>query len=200
MRRLLWSCRKSVGQAGRWGNAGNMFILFVVIKTADFGRYSIQVKNYSPPKLRHVNTIKIVKDVFSDIMTWTFKFVHTVGCIIIDDVTDAIVDKIQGPTIFSDKVSKVNIDLPNKKVFVTSSVLSAEELTETLKKTGKEVTYVGSKDAWTDISAVRKASSHTACSSDKRIYTVGIILFCILHRVILTTNTKRLVPFKCILV
>ncbi|KAG7166141.1 copper transport protein ATOX1-like [Homarus americanus] len=45
-----------------------------------------------------------------------------------------------------DKVSNVDIDLPNKKVTVTS-VLSAEELTETLKKTGKEVTLIGSKSA-----------------------------------------------------
>lgn len=46
-----------------------------------------------------------------------------------------------------DKVSNVSIDLPAKKVFVTSSALSVEELTETLKKTGKEVSFVGSKDA-----------------------------------------------------
>ncbi|XP_063880382.1 uncharacterized protein LOC135111205 isoform X2 [Scylla paramamosain] len=43
-----------------------------------------------------------------------------------------------------DKVSNVDIDLGNKKVIVTSA-LTPEELTETLKKTGKEVTYVGSK-------------------------------------------------------
>ncbi|XP_018017737.1 copper transport protein ATOX1 [Hyalella azteca] len=46
-----------------------------------------------------------------------------------------------------DKVSKVDIDLPNKKVYVTSASLSAEELTETLKKTGKDVSYIGCKDA-----------------------------------------------------
>lgn len=45
-----------------------------------------------------------------------------------------------------DKVSNVDIDLPGKKVIVTSS-LSAEELKDTLKKTGKEVTYIGSKSA-----------------------------------------------------
>lgn len=43
-----------------------------------------------------------------------------------------------------DKVSNVDIDLGNKKVFVTST-LTPEELTETLKKTGKEVTFIGSK-------------------------------------------------------
>lgn len=46
--------------------------------------------------------------------------------------------------VFSDKVSNVDIDLGNKKVFVTST-LTPEELTETLKKTGKEVTFIGSK-------------------------------------------------------
>lgn len=48
--------------------------------------------------------------------------------------------------LFTDKVSNVDIDLQGKKVVVTS-VLSAEELTETLKKTGKDVSYVGSKNA-----------------------------------------------------
>uniref|UniRef100_T1E2W6 Copper transport protein ATOX1 n=1 Tax=Psorophora albipes TaxID=869069 RepID=T1E2W6_9DIPT len=43
-----------------------------------------------------------------------------------------------------EKVEKVDIDLDNKKVFVTSS-LSAEELLETIKKTGKETSYVGLK-------------------------------------------------------
>ena len=47
----------------------------------------------------------------------------------------------------ADKVSKVDIDLPGKKVFVTSAALTAEELTETLKKTGKEVSYIGCKNA-----------------------------------------------------
>lgn len=39
-------------------------------------------------------------------------------------------------------IDKVNIDLPGKKVFVTSS-LSSEEILESLKKTGKAVTFVG---------------------------------------------------------
>lgn len=48
--------------------------------------------------------------------------------------------------VFSDKVSNVDIDLQTKKVIVTST-LSSDELLETLKKTGKEVTYVGGKAA-----------------------------------------------------
>lgn len=44
-----------------------------------------------------------------------------------------------------EKVEKVDIDLDNKKVFVTST-LSSDELLETLKKTGKEVNYVGPKN------------------------------------------------------
>ncbi|XP_058461732.1 copper transport protein ATOX1 [Malaya genurostris] len=43
-----------------------------------------------------------------------------------------------------DKVEKVDIDLDNKKVFVTST-LSSNELLETIKKTGKETNYVGVK-------------------------------------------------------
>ncbi|GBM24753.1 hypothetical protein AVEN_100622-1 [Araneus ventricosus] len=41
-------------------------------------------------------------------------------------------------------VDDFSIDLPNKKVFVTSS-LSADTILETLKKSGKETTYVGVK-------------------------------------------------------
>uniref|UniRef100_A0A182UAM4 Copper transport protein ATOX1 n=1 Tax=Anopheles melas TaxID=34690 RepID=A0A182UAM4_9DIPT len=44
-----------------------------------------------------------------------------------------------------EKVEKVEIDLDNKKVFVTSS-LTADELLETIKKTGKETSYVGVKN------------------------------------------------------
>lgn len=43
-----------------------------------------------------------------------------------------------------EKVEKVDIDLENKKVFVTS-MLSSDELLETIKKTGKETSYVGLK-------------------------------------------------------
>ncbi|MBN3320643.1 ATOX1 protein, partial [Atractosteus spatula] len=39
---------------------------------------------------------------------------------------------------------KFDIDLPNKKVFIESEQ-SAEVLLETLKKTGKTVTYIGPK-------------------------------------------------------
>ncbi|XP_032885802.1 copper transport protein ATOX1 [Amblyraja radiata] len=43
-----------------------------------------------------------------------------------------------------DKLEDVqfNIDLPNKKVFIESS-RSVEDLTNSLKKTGKEVKYIG---------------------------------------------------------
>ena len=51
---------------------------------------------------------------------------------------------IRSNFVFSDKVSNVDIDLENKKVFVTSA-MTPEELTETLKKTGKDVTFIGSK-------------------------------------------------------
>jgi len=40
--------------------------------------------------------------------------------------------------------SIVEIDLPNKKVVVASK-LSADELTEVLKKTGKAVEYIGAQ-------------------------------------------------------
>lgn len=43
----------------------------------------------------------------------------------------------------SDKVQNVRIDLDNKKVFVTSSELSADQLLEAIKKTGKTTNYVG---------------------------------------------------------
>lgn len=46
------------------------------------------------------------------------------------------------PTV--DKIEKLDIDLPGKKVFVTSA-LSADELLEIIKKTGKESAYVGLK-------------------------------------------------------
>ncbi|KAB5571391.1 hypothetical protein PDJAM_G00232800 [Pangasius djambal] len=39
---------------------------------------------------------------------------------------------------------KFNIDLPNKKVFIESDK-DTEVLLETLKKTGKTVTYIGPK-------------------------------------------------------
>ncbi|XP_019647395.1 PREDICTED: copper transport protein ATOX1-like [Branchiostoma belcheri] len=42
-------------------------------------------------------------------------------------------------------VEKFDIDLEGKKVFVTSS-LSSEEILETLKKTGKATSYVGTKN------------------------------------------------------
>lgn len=44
---------------------------------------------------------------------------------------------------FLDKVQNVRIDLDNKKVYVSSSCLSADELLETIKKTGKTTSYIG---------------------------------------------------------
>lgn len=44
---------------------------------------------------------------------------------------------------FTDKVKNVRIDLDNKKVYVTSEFLSADEILETIKKTGKTTCYVG---------------------------------------------------------
>ncbi|XP_076065393.1 antioxidant 1 copper chaperone [Oratosquilla oratoria] len=44
-----------------------------------------------------------------------------------------------------DKVTNVDIDMELKKVSVTSS-LTSDELTETLKKTGKGVTFLESRD------------------------------------------------------
>ncbi|XP_068134499.1 copper transport protein ATOX1 [Hyperolius riggenbachi] len=41
---------------------------------------------------------------------------------------------------------KYDIDLENKKVFITSDQYSAEQLLETLKKTGKDAKYVGCKE------------------------------------------------------
>ena len=40
-------------------------------------------------------------------------------------------------------VDDFEIDLPNKRVMVTTSTLSPEELAETLAKTGKETRFVG---------------------------------------------------------
>ena len=47
-------------------------------------------------------------------------------------------------------VDKVDINLPEKTVVVTSS-LSSDQLLETLKKTGKSVSYVGIK-GWNNYS------------------------------------------------
>ncbi|XP_022084542.1 copper transport protein ATOX1-like [Acanthaster planci] len=44
-----------------------------------------------------------------------------------------------------DKVAKFDVDLAQKKV-VIESALSSDELLETLKKTGKETTYVGQEN------------------------------------------------------
>lgn len=43
-----------------------------------------------------------------------------------------------------DAVQDLNIDLENKKVFVTTT-LSSEEILEALKKTGKAASFVGEK-------------------------------------------------------
>lgn len=50
--------------------------------------------------------------------------------------------------VFSDKIEKVQIDLEAKKVYVTSAELNANELLEKIKKTGKETSFVGVKNAW----------------------------------------------------
>ncbi|CAH1266928.1 ATOX1 [Branchiostoma lanceolatum] len=42
-------------------------------------------------------------------------------------------------------VEKFDVDLPGKKVFVTTS-LTSDEILETLKKTGKATNYVGTKN------------------------------------------------------
>lgn len=46
---------------------------------------------------------------------------------------------------FPDKIEKLEIDLDGKLVYVTSN-LSSEQLLETIKKTGKETSYVGIKN------------------------------------------------------
>lgn len=56
----------------------------------------------------------------------------------------SIKHNLYGSYCSTEKVEKVDIDLDNKKVFVTSA-LSADELLETIKKTGKETSYVGVK-------------------------------------------------------
>lgn len=43
----------------------------------------------------------------------------------------------------TDKVQNVRIDLDGKKVYVTSSELSGDQLLECIKKTGKTTNYVG---------------------------------------------------------
>lgn len=50
-------------------------------------------------------------------------------------------------SLFADKVQNVQIDLDAKKVFVTSSELTADELLEKIQKSGKQTTYVGVKSA-----------------------------------------------------
>lgn len=47
----------------------------------------------------------------------------------------------------ADKVQNVQIDLNAKKVFVTSTELTADELLEKIQKTGKQTTFVGVKSA-----------------------------------------------------
>lgn len=42
-----------------------------------------------------------------------------------------------------DKVQNVRIDLDGKKVYVTSSELSGDQLLECIKKTGKTTNYIG---------------------------------------------------------
>lgn len=51
-------------------------------------------------------------------------------------------------THISDKVQNVRIDLDGKKVYVTSSELSADELLECIKKTGKTTNYIGLAANW----------------------------------------------------
>ncbi|KAJ8028248.1 Copper transport protein ATOX1 [Holothuria leucospilota] len=46
----------------------------------------------------------------------------------------------------SDKVSDFEIDLPGKKVFVTTTV-SSDEVLEMLKKSGKATKFVGEKSS-----------------------------------------------------
>jgi len=58
------------------------------------------------------------------------------GC---SNAVNRVLGKLQGQG-----VNKVDIDLPGKKVYVDST-LSSEQLLETLKKTGKEVSYLGVK-------------------------------------------------------
>ncbi|XP_022663678.1 copper transport protein ATOX1-like [Varroa jacobsoni] len=41
-------------------------------------------------------------------------------------------------------VTKVEIDLPNKRVFITST-LTSDQLLEVIKKTGKNCSYIGEK-------------------------------------------------------
>lgn len=50
--------------------------------------------------------------------------------------------KLKTILLVSDKVQNVRIDLDNRKVFVTSE-LSADQLMETIKKTGKTTNYIG---------------------------------------------------------
>ncbi|XP_055319369.1 copper transport protein ATOX1 [Sitodiplosis mosellana] len=51
------------------------------------------------------------------------------------------VEKVLGK--LGDKVQNVRIDLDNKKVFVTSAELNADQLLEVIKKTGKTTNYIG---------------------------------------------------------
>lgn len=45
--------------------------------------------------------------------------------------------------VFTDKVQNVRIDLDNKRVYVTSAELNADQLLEQIKKTGKTTSYNG---------------------------------------------------------
>lgn len=42
-----------------------------------------------------------------------------------------------------DKVQNVRIDLENKKVFVTTSDLTADQILQAIQKTGKTTSYTG---------------------------------------------------------
>lgn len=45
--------------------------------------------------------------------------------------------------VVSDKVEDVRIDLDDKKVYVTSTELSADQILEAIKRTGKTTRYIG---------------------------------------------------------
>jgi len=71
-------------------------------------------------------------------MSQTHLFTVEMTCGGCSGAVERILGKLKG-----DSVEDFSVDLAGQKVKVTSSKLSVEEITTTLKKSGKAVSYVG---------------------------------------------------------
>jgi len=71
-------------------------------------------------------------------MSQTHLFTVAMTCGGCSGALERILGKLKG-----DAVEDFSVDLESKQVRVTSSKMSVDEITTTLKKSGKEVAYVG---------------------------------------------------------